>query len=73
MWVHNLSFDTSKTSSHSETTLSDIFNLDDNSDISRNIDDAVLHAIRRNMAQSTLPNKSIIFKTPMVSSRQNSY
>ena len=47
----------------SETTLSDLFSLDEDSEISRNVDDAVLHVIRQKMAKSTLPNKSITFKT----------
>ena len=46
-----------------ETTLSDLYKINNTSEISRNINDAVLHVIKKKMAQSKDPNKSISFKT----------
>ena len=58
-----------------ETTLSDLYKINNTSEISRNIDDAVLHVIKKKMAQSKDPNKSITFKTggPRVSWTNNKY
>ena len=44
-------------------TLADTLSLDDCSDISRDVEDAALQVIRHKMRRSTLPNKSIEFKT----------
>ena len=49
------------TNSSSNLTVSDIFNLTEQSDISRNVEDVALHIIKTKMSQSA--NKTIEFKS----------
>ena len=44
-------------------TLDEIFAINDNSEITQDIEDATLHVLRQKMNKSTLPNKSIEFKS----------
>lgn len=56
--------------SSSSLNLSAIFDLSPSKEIPREVEEATLHVIRNKMAQSNLPNKSIVFKSggPRVSS-----
>ena len=44
-------------------SLSNLFEIEPSSEITKDVDDAVLRVIQTKMADSLLPNKSVIFNT----------
>lgn len=46
-----------------ETMLSDMFNVTGEEDISQEINDAVVHVVKKKIDNSDLPNKSFILQT----------
>ena len=55
----------------SPVTLEDVFAVNNDSDISKDMEEPEVHKIKHNLTESTLPNKQIEFKTG--SSRVSSY
>ena len=55
-----------KSNTSSEITISNNLEIDDSSDISRDVDDAVLHVISTKMSSSTLPNQIMVLQEQAV-------
>lgn len=55
-----------KSNTSSEITISNNLEIDDSSDISRDVDDAVLHVISTKMYSSTLPNQIMVLQEQTV-------
>ena len=55
-----------KSNTSSEITISNNLEIDDSSDISRDVDDAVLHVISTKMYSSTLPNQIMVLQEQAV-------
>ena len=51
----------SSSSRSSQITVSDIMDIENESDISPEVNDAVLHVLRKKLSESSLPNRGIVF------------